>query len=303
MKPGLVLLLAILLSVGAAMGAVCWMTPARASDGDASAKLDALAQRVEALTKKLEAQEKAAASAAPSVAQASAPRASDDDLVDRVMAKLAAKSGGDGTLAMADPKTRGAKAGAGSGKPVDLNAEVGKLMTGLSFEKREAIWKALREAGLIEAAVEAIEEKAKANPGNADLQVLLGSAYLQKLFTVPDGPEKGTWAVKADQAFDSALTIDDHNWPARFSKAVSLSFWPPVFNKQPDAIKNFETLVAQQEQGGQTKPEFAQTYYFLSNLYSGQGKTDQALATVKKGLTAFPDDPQLKANLAKLEGK
>jgi tetratricopeptide (TPR) repeat protein len=65
-----------------------------------------------------------------------------------------------------------------------------------------------------------------------------------------------------------------------------------MFGKQAEAIQNFETLVAQQE-NGPLKPEYAQTYLWLGNLYMQQGKGDQAKAAYEKGLAKFPGDEEL----------
>jgi tetratricopeptide (TPR) repeat protein len=65
-----------------------------------------------------------------------------------------------------------------------------------------------------------------------------------------------------------------------------------MFGKQAEAINNFETLVAQQE-SLPSKPEFAQTYLWLGNLYLQQGKNDQAKEAYAKGLAKFPGDEDL----------
>jgi cytochrome c-type biogenesis protein CcmH/NrfG len=80
-------------------------------------------------------------------------------------------------------------------------------------------------------------------------------------------------------------------------KAVALSFWPPVFGKQTEAIKHFETLVAQQER--QTARDgFADTYVMLGNMYQQMGKLDQAVSTWKRGLKLFPDNSDLTQQIA-----
>ena len=165
---------------------------------------------------------------------------------------------------------------------------------------RQALWKRIQAAGQQEAAVAAFEKRAQENPSNPDFQVDLGNAYLQKLQTVTEGPERGVWAIKADQTFDRALEIDDHHWQARFQKATSLAFWPPIFGKQNEAIKHFEILAEQQKEALQ-RPEFSQTYIFLGNIYQQAGKTDKAKETWKKGLELFPEVEEFKKqlNLAK----
>lgn len=165
----------------------------------------------------------------------------------------------------------------------------------LSDSERQKLWKELAKAGLLDAVVAEFEKRSELDPNNADKKSELGSAYLQKLFTV--GPmEQGTWATKADKAFDAALSIDNAHWDARFSKAVSLSFWPSLFGKKKEAIKNFEMLVAQQRDLP-SDPRYAQTHLWLGNMYHEQGDKELAVAAWRTGLELYPDNEALKKQL------
>jgi len=163
---------------------------------------------------------------------------------------------------------------------------------GLGNERRQALFQKLRDAGRIDEYVAAIEKLAEANPNDPDLQVALGHAYLQKLFDVGNTPEAGPWAIKSDAAFDRALALDDHNWAARFTKAVSLSNWPAFLGRGPEAIQHFEVLLEQQAAVPQ-REEFALTYLFLGNMQQASGDREKALATWKAGLERFPDRAEL----------
>ncbi len=166
----------------------------------------------------------------------------------------------------------------------------------LSDEDWTSIWKRITDAGHLEAAVAHFEAAAANDPRNADKQVAVGAAYLQKLFTVGAGPEAGTWATKADKAFDTALTLDPQHWDARNAKATSLAFWPPIFGKQKEAIRHFEILVQQQEDKGFDLPKYAQSYVFLGNLYEQNGEKDKAAAVRARGAKRFPQNKQLNGN-------
>jgi tetratricopeptide (TPR) repeat protein len=178
------------------------------------------------------------------------------------------------------------------------------LLTGsdLGESESQAIWNDVVESGEVDALLALYEARVAADPNDPDLRVDLGRAYLQKLFTVGDGPEKGTWAVKADQAFDEALALDETNWPARFAKAVSLSFWPPIFGKGPEAIKQFETLVAQQ-QGQAPQADFLQSHVLLGQLYIQQGQKEKAVAVWQKGLLQFPGNEHLETLIASAQSE
>jgi len=172
---------------------------------------------------------------------------------------------------------------------------------GLTRDERLAKWKAVADAGKLDEMVALFEQFAKDHPDDPRAHVDLGGAYLQKVFKAGNGPEAGSWATKADKAFDAALAVDDHCWDARFSKAVSLSFWPPVFGKQGEAIKNFEVLTEQQASQS-SDPKFAQTWLLLGNMYQQTGRMDQALATWQKGLALFPGNEALQAQIASAQG-
>jgi tetratricopeptide (TPR) repeat protein len=300
MRPFPVILLAVLLS-----GALCFAEIQLLRDRPVPPDLSPLQEKLEKVERRLSSldsalndlQQKAPLSAAP----AAASRVSAHEIADEV-ARWFEKNGN----GRADAS--GASLASASEKPsrpkVDLSSALHQLADdSIPWEKRDRIWKELRDAGLMDEAIAKIEAMAKGESSNADLQTFLGEAYLQKLFTVSDGPEKGTWAIKADQAFDAALGIDANHWEARFSKAVSLAFWPPIFNKQSEAMKQFETLVSQQEASGSTKEGYAQTYVFLGNLYQQQGKGDKALELWKKGAALFPDNAELKEKSSGASGK
>lgn len=193
--------------------------------------------------------------------------------------------------AAAPTKTAAAKADAGS-------AMDRILAGGLDWDEAQALWKEVEAAGKLDELVKTLEERAKARGNDPEAQTQLGLAYLQKTFRAGAGPDAGIWATKADRAFDAALAVDDQHWEARFQKAVSLSFWPPMLGKQPDAVKQFETLVAQQEASGKKSGGYAQTYLFLGNMHLQMGAKDKALAAWNQGLAQFPNDAALQKKIA-----
>jgi tetratricopeptide (TPR) repeat protein len=175
-------------------------------------------------------------------------------------------------------------------------ALAGILDKKMSWDDREKLWTRIREAGLTDEIIKDLEKRAAANPKDPDSQTLLGNAYLKKIQEVPQGPESGAWATKADQAYDRALEIDPEHWESRFMKAVALSFWPAAFGKGTEAIKHFETLVSQQERQN-PRSGFAETYYFLGNMYLQTGQRDQAISAWQRGLRLFPDNAELQQQL------
>jgi tetratricopeptide (TPR) repeat protein len=170
-----------------------------------------------------------------------------------------------------------------------------KVFTGTATPDEQArFWALLREKPQILADILASLEKAVADaPENVDGRMRLSRAYLAKLFTVPDGPEKGVWAMKAMDQYGKVLERDAEHWEARYSLAMSYSQFPDFLNKRPDAIREFETLKKQQEQRT-PEPQYAQTYLQLRQLYLKDGRTDDAKAVLEEGRRRFPDDEELK---------
>lgn len=162
--------------------------------------------------------------------------------------------------------------------------------------ERARLWKELFDAGLGDQVLAEFEARAERDPNNPDARVDLANAYLQKLFTVPMGPETGMWGTKADKTFDAALAIDANHWEARFGKAVALSNWPSFLGKQPEAIKHFEVLIEQQSRSAK-QPHYVHTHLILGNMYLQSGQKDKAIATWQQGAAQFPDDEALRKQL------
>ncbi|HYC76759.1 MAG TPA: hypothetical protein VEI02_03930 [Planctomycetota bacterium] len=201
--------------------------------------------------------------------------------------------------ATADAASQGGAAGASGAPPLTVAAALEALadpkLTGMA---RAEFLKKITDAGLLDALIAELAERAKARPDDPEAQLAAAEALIQKIQQVGNGPLAGKYAMQADKLYDVALAADPEHWGARFQKALSLSFWPPAFGKQNEAIRHFETLIAQQSKSGASKPEFAQTYLFLGNLYQQTGNPEKALALWKAGAAAFPENESLRAQLA-----
>jgi tetratricopeptide (TPR) repeat protein len=193
----------------------------------------------------------------------------------------------------------------GAARPEEASSDLGDTQSiverilggGFDDEEAQALWDRLRKEGRIDEVVAAIEELAAERPNDPELAVDLGNAYIQKIFDVGMGPMAGTFAQKADEAFDRALELDPEHWEARFTKAVSLSNWPAFLGMAGEAISQFETLATQQEHRP-AEPHYAQTYYFLGNMYLQTGETAKAVEAWQRGLALFPGDETLAGQIA-----
>jgi len=165
------------------------------------------------------------------------------------------------------------------------------------YQQKQEAWKQLREAGKLDQVIAELEQRMAADPHTAECPAALGQAYLQKCGTIKDVREQGILAMQADKVFDTALSLDPSNWEARFTKAVAMSYWPPMLNKGDEVIQNFQTLVQQQE-AQMPQPQFAETYAWLGDAYQKAGRSNEAKTVWQRGATLFPADEKLQTKLA-----
>lgn len=185
---------------------------------------------------------------------------------------------------------------AGNGEAeLDLRAIHASLI-GSNPDDSSEVWARVKEAGKLDDLVALFEERARANPDLPQAQMDLGNAYLQKLMAMTPGPQSGVVATQAEDAFTRVLEIDPNHWGARFTRAMSFTFWPDFVSKKQQAIDEFELLIGQQEQLP-SQPHYAQTYLFLGNLYEQRGELQKAADIWSKGLRFFPDDSDLRAKV------
>jgi tetratricopeptide (TPR) repeat protein len=256
-------------------------TPAAAGAGDAASA--ELLREVQALRAEVAALRGAGAPAADGVVRAPAL----DDLVEQAVAQ-----------ALAARDAAAVEAAVAAEPAFSVEGALGRLLDPmLGYEDREAVWQEALDSGQMETLIAALEARAAADPDNVALRFELGYAYLQPILTgAAPGPQAAPWAMKSDAAFDQVLALDPEHWDARFNKAVSYTFWPPIMGKQQAAISHFETLVAQQGRSA-PRPEFAQTYLFLGNLYEQTGQGERAREVWSQGFGLFPDSAELRERL------
>ena len=248
-----------------------------------------LRTRLNALDEKL-----AQTQLAPAPVSARAPELSQDAL-EQAIASYMEKNGRAAPAAEHVPSTP-----SDGETSVVASASLTDLMDMLSGDfdgvEEEELWEEIRNTGRMDEVLAEYERLAKLQPDNPDVQAALGTAYIQKIFDVGSGPLAGKFGTLADEAYDRALEADPEHWVARFSKAVSLSNWPEFLGKAPEAIRQFEILIEQQEHQT-TQPHFAQTYFILGNMQLKTGKREKALEVWRRGLALFPDDEELREQI------
>ena len=179
----------------------------------------------------------------------------------------------------------------GAGKGFDLKKDL-KSLLGTSYWENTAAWKRAFEAGEMDEVIKEMEALANASPNDTQSQMDLANAYMAYLQM-----DNSKWdlSMKADQQFDKVLDIDENHWEARFTKAMSYTFWPDFLGKKKEAIGHFETLVAQQE-AMPVQDHQAQTYLFLGNMLAERDPT-RAREIWQKGMTRHPNSDELRQKL------
>lgn len=163
------------------------------------------------------------------------------------------------------------------------------------------LWEQIVDQGLDDEVLALYRAAAEAAPNDPEAQFALGQALIGRTQQAT-GPMAGVYATQADEAFDRALELDPTHWEARFTKAMSLSFWPPNLGKQPAAIREFETLIEQQA-GMPAEPAFAQTHFTLGNLYQQNGQPEKAMEIWQAGLALYPNNQELANQIALAGGR
>jgi tetratricopeptide (TPR) repeat protein len=175
--------------------------------------------------------------------------------------------------------------------PFDIDRSFEELATS-SYWENSAAWKKALASGRMDELIAKFEAAAKANPNDTKTQMQLANAYLGYLQM---DSTKWQLSMKADKVFDSVLALDPTHWQARFTKALSYTFYPDFLGKKKDAISNFETLVQQQE----TMPveaSQAQTYLYLGNLLEARDPA-KAREMWARGARRHPDNQELQKKL------
>lgn len=205
-----------------------------------------------------------------------APTVTTEQVAAAVEAYLGKRSGG------------GASAAAAPAPGFDLDKDFA-LLVGTDLQDNATAWRKAFAAGAMDEVIEKFEAEAKANPNDAKKQMDLANACIAYLQL--DSTKAPVMGAKADQSWDRVLELEPTHWDARFSKAVSYTFWPEFTGKPKEAIKHFETLVEQQESMPVDEGQ-AQTYLMLGNLLEQRDLT-KAKAVWAKGAKRHPNNADL----------
>jgi tetratricopeptide (TPR) repeat protein len=152
-----------------------------------------------------------------------------------------------------------------------------------------------------DATVDRLRKEIEKDPKNAELHVALATALLSRIASMAPSPQQGMLWMEASASYDKAIELEPNHWQARYGKAFGTSMAPEFVGMRPEAIRQFEELVAIQETQA-LAPEHAQVYYRLGTLYKDAGNPAKAREIWAKGRKLFPDNVSMKEAMELLDG-
>lgn len=176
-----------------------------------------------------------------------------------------------------------------TGNPPESAAAMFADLNGSNFFDNGAAWRRARRSGRMGELLAMFENAATIAPNDLSAQMALADAYLANVVM---GVNQAELSRKADAQFDKVLAIDERHWRARFSKAMSYTFWPEVDGKKVEAIAHFEILMQQQE-SSPVEEQQAQVYLALGNVLSSTD-IEEARAVWQRGARRHPDNSELR---------
>jgi tetratricopeptide (TPR) repeat protein len=178
-----------------------------------------------------------------------------------------------------------------------VNTATGKTATP---EEEQRFWELARTTGMVDDLIRALEEEVEAGPRDVAALMNLADAYVAKLLTVPAGPERGLWGMRAEAQWRKVLETDPNHWDARFSLAYGHARYPDFMNMTGKAIRGFEQALEIQESRA-PEPRFVTTYLELSRLYQKQGDPAKAREVLRRGMRLHPNHQAMLEALKKLK--
>lgn len=134
------------------------------------------------------------------------------------------------------------------------------------------------------------------HPQSAAAALNYGYAYVDKI------PDSGsiTQVILANSAqgwFTKSIELKA-TWLALYTRGNSYLYWPRVFGRAPLGVADLEAAV-RMSQAGPKRPYHVRAWISLGDGYWKTDQLEKAKETWSAALKLFPEDPQLKARLAR----
>lgn len=175
--------------------------------------------------------------------------------------------------------------------PADFGVQIRSVLKGeVSEDEQLAFWQAVKAGNKLDSLIGELQQTTSAAENDVESRLTLGLAYVAKIWSMPDGPEKAIWAGKAEGVWKEVLAVEPQNWEAQRNIAFSYSRYPDFLNKTGDAIAEYERTLAIQEAAPVPREDFAESYLEMARLQVKTGDPVSALSTLERGATAHPDN-------------
>lgn len=182
--------------------------------------------------------------------------------------------------------------------PADFATQIRSVLKKeVSEEEQLAFWQAVKSGEKLDRLIGELQQATTAEAGDVDSRLTLGLAYVAKIWSMPDGPEKAIWAGKAEGVWKEVLAVAPDNWEAQRNISFSYSRYPEFLNKTGDAITEYERTLDLQEAAPQSRKEFADSYLEMARLQIKTGDPGSALSTLERGAAAHPDNTSISKQL------
>lgn len=182
--------------------------------------------------------------------------------------------------------------------PSDFALQIRSVLKGeVSEDEQLAFWQAVKTGDKLDRLIGELKQTAADEAGDVDSRLTLGLAYVAKIWSMPDGPEKAIWAGKAEGVWREVLAVDPQNWEAQRNIATSYSRYPDFLNKTGAAISEYEKTLSLQESAAEPRKEFANSYLEMARLQVKTGDPGSALSTLERGAAAHPDNAAIASQL------
>ena len=146
-------------------------------------------------------------------------------------------------------------------------------------------------------AIAFFEKLTTQHPQAAYAWLNFGYTYVDKI------PDAGsiTQVILANNAltnFSKSIELKK-TWIALFTRGNSYLYWPKIFGRAPLGLADLEQAVALSQKEPKQRSVYVRAWIALGDAYWKTEQPEKAKSTWREGLKLFPNNPELKARLAR----
>jgi tetratricopeptide (TPR) repeat protein len=157
--------------------------------------------------------------------------------------------------------------------------------------------KAVIRTGEYDRAIAFFDKLTAQHPQSVYAWLNYGYTYVDKI------PAAGsiTQVILANSAltnFSKSLELKK-TWIGLFTRGNSYLYWPKIFGRAPLGVADLEQAVSLSRQEPKQRPVYARAWIALGDSYWKTEQPEKAKSTWRQALQLFPNNPELKARLAR----